>query len=220
MSVPYGLLPEAWNWAAGVLYLLIAVAAAVTAPWERLRDSGAQHVYLGACVGVLVLWSMNAGISPGLGFHPLGATTLTLMFGWQLAVIGTGLATLGVTLSGTADWQSFGCNEVLFGALPVLVSHALFRVVDRRLPNHFFVYIFLCAFLGGALAMTSSALATLAVMAATHTYSAARLRYEYLPYLPLMILPEAVLNGMVMTVLVALRPGWVSTFDDERYLRR
>jgi uncharacterized membrane protein len=34
-----------------------------------------------------------------------------------------------------------------------------------------------------------------------------------------MSMPEAFLNGWVMTVLVAYRPNWVYSFSDELYLK-
>jgi uncharacterized membrane protein len=34
-----------------------------------------------------------------------------------------------------------------------------------------------------------------------------------------MFLSEALINGMVMTMLVALRPEWVSSFSDDLYLK-
>ena len=44
------------------------------------------------------------------------------------------------------------------------------------------------------------------------------LSYQYYPYFPLIFFSEAFVNGMIMTALVALRPGWVSSFDDNLYI--
>jgi uncharacterized membrane protein len=49
-------------------------------------------------------------------------------------------------------------------------------------------------------------------------YDWAHIRNDYLPYIPLIIFPEAVLNGMLMTVFVVIRPEWVRSFDDEFYI--
>lgn len=38
-------------------------------------------------------------------------------------------------------------------------------------------------------------------------------------FVPLTSLPEALLNGMAMTLLIVYRPQWVSTFNDERYTK-
>ena len=44
------------------------------------------------------------------------------------------------------------------------------------------------------------------------------LAYQYLPFLPLVFFSEAIVNGMIMTAMVALRPGWVASFDDNLYI--
>lgn len=40
----------------------------------------------------------------------------------------------------------------------------------------------------------------------------------YLPYFIALGFGEAVVSGMLTTLLVVYRPTWVTTFDDERYL--
>ena len=40
----------------------------------------------------------------------------------------------------------------------------------------------------------------------------------FMPFFPLMFFPEGMLNGWIMTVLVAFRPHWVSSFDDRLYI--
>jgi uncharacterized membrane protein len=37
--------------------------------------------------------------------------------------------------------------------------------------------------------------------------------------LPLIFFAEAIINGMIMTTMVALRPGWVASFDDNLYIK-
>lgn len=48
-----------------------------------------------------------------------------------------------------------------------------------------------------------------------HTISA-----DYLSIWPLLLFPEALLNGMAMTLLAVYRPHWVNTFFDREYLGR
>lgn len=43
---------------------------------------------------------------------------------------------------------------------------------------------------------------------------------DYLSIWPLLLFPEALLNGMAMTLLAVYRPHWVSTFFDREYLGR
>ncbi|AOV18061.1 hypothetical protein BJI67_14205 [Acidihalobacter aeolianus] len=50
-------------------------------------------------------------------------------------------------------------------------------------------------------------------------YPPSRLLHDYLVYLPLLALPEGMLNGMLVTALVMVRPGWQITYSDARYLK-
>ena len=64
--------------------------------------------------------------------------------------------------------------------------------------------------------MAATAAATLLVAAGA--YPLERVAYEYLPFLPLMMLPEGFLNGMLVAILAGFRPHWLCSFDERRYL--
>jgi uncharacterized membrane protein len=116
------------------------------------------------------------------------------------------------------EYAAFAANWLIMGAVPVGVSLALFRFIDGRLPNHFFVYVFLNAFFGSALAITAVGLASTGFAALAGAYPLAYLLEEYLPYYLLMAWSEAFATGMLITLMVVYRPAWVATFDDRRYL--
>lgn len=219
MNLPDSLLPAPWYWVAHLLFAPALGWSLYAAPWRRLRDNEQLHLFLGTCVTLMVLWSIKTGIRPGLNFHLLGATAFTLMFGPRLAIVGLSVVLLGATIFGYSGWESFSVNGLLMGVLPASVSFLIFRLVDGKLPNHFFVYIFLNAFVGAGLAMAATGLAATWLMAAAGAYSADYLYSQYLPYFLLMGWSEALLTGMTMTMLVVYRPQWVGTFDDARYIR-
>jgi uncharacterized membrane protein len=205
--------------------LLMAVRAA---QWWRLSKADDLNVLLYAILGVFFIWSMNADFPAsqslaGLSLHLLGATLLTMMFGWAFAILSMSMVLLAFTLMTTSitaeNLMTLPWNALATCVLPVFVSYFLFRLVDRYLPNHFFIYIFICAFFGAALAMGSAVLATTSLHALSGAFSLDRLSYNYLPYGLILMLPEAFITGMLMSVFVAYRPEWVSTFDDNRYLR-
>ena len=201
-----------------LFYGLILLKALHLAPWRRLRDSEQLHVFLGACVLLLILWSMRAPVQPGLTYHLLGVTALTLMFGWSLGVIGSSLVLLGITLNGKLGWDVFALNAFLTGVLPVTLTQVVLVVTRSLLPRNFFIYVLGNGFLtAGFVASLSGGLA-LWLLALSGAYSWLELRENLLPYFPLMFLPEAVINGWVMTVLVAYRPHWISSFSDEHYI--
>jgi len=219
MNIPDHLLPAAWYWLAHVVALAVLALSWRRAPFAALKEGWRLNLLLGACVALMALWSIKTGVKPGLNFHVLGATALTLMFGWPLALFALAAVTVGTTLAAGADaWEALSLNFLLMGALPVAVSHGVFRFVDSKLPNHFMIYVFLCGFFGAALAMAATGLAATLVMALSGAYAPAYLTSQYLPYFILMGWSEAMLTGMAVSLMAVYRPAWVSTFDDSRYL--
>lgn len=220
MNLPDNLLPQPWYWLADCLFALVLVRAILAAPWKRLVDNEQMHYWLGTCVGLMLMWCfVKAGIKPGLTFHILGATLLTLTFGPYLAIVGLSLVALGATLFGFGGWAGFSANALIMGALPAVVSYGIFRLVDRWLPNNFFVYIFLNSFVGAGASMGATGLAVTGLMAVAGAYPLSYLVSQYLPYYILMAWSEAMLTGMIVTILVVYRPRLVMTFDDARYIR-
>jgi uncharacterized membrane protein len=219
MNFPDALLPAAVLWAANGLALLLLVLSLRQAPWHMLQNHDLLNVCLGTAVTLMLVWSIKAGVRPGLNFHLLGGTVLTLMFGPWLALAVLALVLLAVTLAGAAGWSSLGINFLLMAALPVLLSYTIFRLADTRLPNHLFVYIFVNAFLAAGLAMVACGLAATLMLSSMGAYTGTYLGAQYLPYFILMGWSEAMLSGMTITLMVVYRPGWVCTFNDERYLK-
>jgi uncharacterized membrane protein len=220
MNLPDGLLPAAWSWLGHALFVLVLAVGAWRAPWWRLRETGMLNVFLGVCVALMVLWSIKAGVRPGLNFHVLGATLLTLMFGGLLAVAGISVVLVAVTAYGMSGWQTFSLNALLMGALPALVSWGVYRLTQRFLPRHLFIYIFVCGFFGAAVAMAATGIASAALFVLSGTYGFDQLMNDYLPYFLLMVFPEAILTGSFVALLVVYRPHWIWTYDEDLYLRR
>lgn len=218
MNFPADLFPHDWYVAAWVPFVAALAWSARTAEWRRLGDSAQLHVWLGTIVALVVLWSMKAGVRPGLEFHLLGATAFVLMFGRQLAVVGLSIVLAAVTANGSAAWGAYALNALVMVLVPVLTAHGIFRLVERRLPNHFFVYVFVSAFFGAALSVAATGAFSTLLMAGLRIYAADYLLSQYLPLYMLLGFSEATLTGMCMTILVVYRPAWVGTFDDARYL--
>jgi uncharacterized membrane protein len=89
----------------------------------------------------------------------------------------------------------------------------------RSLPHNFFVYVYVNGFLAAGLSILGVGLLGALIMVGVDTASSEWLVYQYLPYLPLIFFAEATINGMIMTAMVALRPGWVASFDDNLYIK-
>ena len=219
MDIPAGLLPGSYLILAAVLYVLLVLLALLTAPWSKLRDSEARQVYLGAMAMVLVLWIMHGGIQPGLDYHLLGAAGLTLLFEWQFALFAVSLLLAFTTWQGAAGWEAFGVNALVMGVVPIVFTRVLLYVCQRKLPHNFFIYIFINAFLGGALSMLLAGLASGLIQQLAAVQPGATLVDNFLMILPMLMFGEGFLNGAALSLAVAYKPAWVATFHDRWYLQ-
>ena len=210
--------PDLWLWLSWLGALALGGLLLRRAHWRMLADKANLNIFLGATVAVLGLWLIKAGIKPGLNFHLIGATALTLMFRPLFALLALALVTLAITLW-NGDYVAFAQNWLMMGALPVGLSWVIYRLVERKLPNHLFIYIFLNAFFGAAIVIMALGAAATGFLAATGAYPLAYLLEEYLPYFLLIAWGEAFATGMMVTMMVVWRPEWVATFDDRRYLK-
>lgn len=220
MNLPDNLLGEAWYWVAWVAWLPLFALSIWRAPWGRLKDGERLNVWFGMIVLLTVIWSMKAGVKPGLSMHLLGATVFTLCFGRQLAFVGLSLVLAGTTINGAAGYFAYALNALLLAGVAVVVSHAVWRFVDCYLPKHVFVFIFANGFFGAALAVLGVGLVSTLFMGFSEAYDFGYLTSEYLPYFILLGFSEAWLSGMAMTLFVIYRPNWVVTFDDSVYLAK
>ena len=222
MNFPDGLFGNAWAFGAILPYALILLWAVLRAPWRRLGDGGQLNVWLGTIVVLTVVWGLKAGVKPGLNLHMLGATAFTLMFGRQLALIGLSIVLAAVTLNGALNgieaWQAFALNALALAVFPVFFTQAILRGVERFLPAHIFVYIFVAAFIGAACTVVATGALTTWLLWLSGAYAAHVLLYEYLPFYALLGFSEAWFNGAAITLMVVYFPHWVGSFDDRRYL--
>jgi uncharacterized membrane protein len=220
MNIPTGVLANSWAVSLWIIAALILMWAVKTAPWHKIKgDAVAQRVFGATVILIYAMWSVKAAIGPGLGFHFLLATVVTLMFGWQFALLAFSLVISALTILGGAGWDAWGANFITLAVAPVAVTWVALLLSYRHLPRHFFVYTFLNAFLVGALSMVASVVLLSIVLVWGDVISWERLSYQFLPMLPMMAAPEAFLNGFIMTVLIVNRVEWVSTFTDEQYIK-
>ena len=116
MNFPDALFPQAWAIGAFVPLFATWLWCLRGAPWRDLADSGRLNVWLGTTVLLILVWSMKAGVKPGLDMHLLGATMFTLMFGPRLAILGLSLVLAGVTLNngllGREGWEAYALNAL------------------------------------------------------------------------------------------------------------
>ena len=186
--------------------------------WQTFRQSPfLQHLVFGAGACVFVLWLFRAGIYEGLDVHFLWLSALTLTLGMRYALFIGGIVLFAITLLGKESWHMLGANGLLGVALPVVLTYAIYSFSFHRVPRHLFVYVFINAFFPGALmiALKMFFLGGFYVLDGVHTWQI--VNDNFLVLIPLLLFPEAMLNGMTMTLLIIYRPHWVKTFKDDHY---
>jgi uncharacterized membrane protein len=213
-------LPEALLLAGWAGLALLGWRWMMSGDWRRLGEPAKLNLFLAATVAVLALWQIRTGVKPGLSFHLYGIAALTMMFGFWRATFAGVLVLAANAAFGKGAWYALGFDALLTAALPAAVSWNLYRLLDRRLPNHFFIYVLGNGFLGGALSVAAIGLVTTFVMAASGAYTTEYLFTHYTPYATLLISwGEAFMSGMAVTVMAVYKPDWLETFDDARYIQ-
>lgn len=218
MNLPDTLLGEGWYWAAWVVWVPLFARSVWLAPWARLKDSEQFNVWFGMIVLLTLVWSLKAGVKPGLSMHLLGATVFTLSFGPHLAFVGLSLVLLGICLNGGFGIFAFAINALLMAGVGILISQAMYRLIVHYMPRNFFIYVFINGFFTAALTVIGVGFVATLLLVIASAYEWEYLATEYLPYFLLLGFSEAWLSGMLMTLFVIYRPSWVGTFDDASYL--
>ncbi|MFC3095853.1 hypothetical protein DRW07_06915 [Alteromonas sediminis] len=185
---------------------------------DLLQNNRQQHLVFGCAAAVFTLWLFRAGIYEGLSVHFLWLPALALTLGLRWGIICATMALLGVTAVGIESWSMFGVNGLLGIVLPMSLSYLVLMLAFHKLPRHLFVYIFICAFFPGALGIASKMFFLTGYYTLDGLYTWQVAFDNYLILTPLMLFPEAMLNGMTMTLLVIYKPDWVYTFHDKFYL--
>jgi uncharacterized membrane protein len=218
VSIESGLLP-AW-----FVYLLFAPTSMILGwaiwqvNWQALKaQSLLQHVFYSACLALAILWSIRAGLSSGLGIHFMGLTAATLVMGWPLAIVAGAIGLLSVTIMGLESFSGFAVNFVVCVVLPILTSWCVLKFVQRKFPANPFVYVFLCGFFNGAISILVVACVTSAMLGLLEVYTWEAVYEGYFMYLPLMLFPEAFINGMVVAGVMGTFPHLLSSFDVAKY---
>lgn len=219
MEIAGKLLPDLWLWVMGLILLPLYFKALMWSDGARLEREQLYSPYFGSLVFLLLLWTLRIQVLDGLYWHVSGMVLLTLMWGWSLSIIGGALVVVGATLAGMNDWPGILPALLLQVVLPASFTQLVLGLVRAWLPKHYFIFVFVNAFLCAGLVAVVLALSVAMILGASGGHAWGQLGSEWLRLIPLMIFPEAFINGMVISVLVGLRPQWVWSFRDEEYLK-
>ncbi len=199
----------AWTVWSTALMLFAALTAVVSAPWRELLAQQERKNALGVAIVLLpLLWSMSPELAAGVKLQLLGMTTVTLIFGWQLAIIAGGMAGLVLAVVGTWSLAALPINLALVVLVPVLVTSLLLAAADKLPRTNLFVYLLGVGFGGGILAILGSFLVGNWLLNPGLDHAVVML----------MAFPEGFLNGCLVSAFTVFHPDLVRTYDDVRYL--
>jgi uncharacterized membrane protein len=204
---------------AGLLSLVICYFVSKKLIFSQLiSDKKCQHLVFGSAACLFILWMFRTGIYDGLNVHFLWLSALPLLLGFRWAIFSASLALLGLTVFGKENIDMLGVNFLLGVLAPIALTYGIYSLTFHKLPRHIFTYIFLCAFIPGALTIGLKMLALSGYFYFDGIYSWQIIEDNYLMLTTLMFFPEAMFNGMTITLLIIYKPEWVYTFYDKLYL--
>lgn len=186
---------------------------------ELVADSRRQHLLFGSIFALSVLWLLRKEFDSGLTFHFLGMTAITLMLDWPLALLAAAVAQAVLVLLGLDDIAALGANGVLRILVPVLITVAMSRLLERFKPTNLFLYIFISGFFSAALGAVCTMLTGMGLLAWSGQLGGSYSLVELMAYMIMVMFPEGFINGTAVAALVVFKPEWMDTFDADRYLQ-
>ncbi|ASP37331.1 hypothetical protein CHH28_00925 [Bacterioplanes sanyensis] len=223
MTTWYDALPGWLLILCAVLSVPILVWALRGSNWQAMQQHWmAQHLFAGSVLVMSLMWTGSAGVLPGLEFYLLGYTAVVLMMGIRLALVAALLAQgfsllMQAWIEGEWVWQLLGYRYLLQTAIPMLFVYGFYRWVYLRLAHNPFVYMLVAGFLNAGFTHAVADILHSLILWSCDLYSWGDIWHNYLRYLPLMMFPEGVINGMFIAGMVAFHPLWLSTFDEDSY---
>lgn len=207
------------QWAGWISWLLLTIRYFPREFFPKLRnEDGYQHFVFSSAVVLCLLWSIQAGIHDGLKLHFLAVTVLVLCHGWRIAMLICLLPTLLLIAFGKVAIADAGLFAVTTFLLPGMFSYMVFALSYQYLTRHLFVYIFIAGFLNAAFTIVLHISLTSGWFWLEGLYSWNVIVDNYLQLALLIWFPEALLNGMAVTLMSVYRPHWLRTFYDNDYL--
>lgn len=188
-------------------------------PIKQLLTQGRiQHLVFGSAACVFGLWLFKTGVHPGLDVHFLWLCALCLMLGLRWALVSASIALFGLTLLGKESWSMLGVNGLIGVVIPLVCTYLIYSFSFHRLPKHFMIYVFICAFLPGALTIAIKMFLLGGYYYLDGIYPWETIQSNYIVLIQLLAFPEAMFNGMTIILLVIYKPHWVYTFYDKFYI--
>ncbi len=206
----------------GASWIALILLLAASAP-SAFRSLARYRSAVPACVVIVsAAWCLNASAGGGqlaqMNYHLLAVNLAALMVGTSAAFWLAALLMLPYCLLFAGSAGAYPANALVL-ILPALAVNRLSRMLVDRLPPNIFVFIFLNGFLASAAGILLTGAVTVAVLDGANVFGKDVLWHSALPVFILIAWAEAFLSGIATAIFVALKPHWINTFDDNRYLK-
>lgn len=209
-------LPDAWIALAWIVALPLLAVALARVPWRALADGPTARLWPAAVAVLTGLWNIRAHVGPHLAFHLSGIAALTLTCGAPLALVGGALVVAASIAISGANSASGAAVWLAGVALPVAVVTAVRRIAAAWLPHNLFVFVFVVAYFGAAIAYIATGVAGTTLAVAVLDTPAATAFGDWLVVLGTLAFGEALLSGMALALGVVYRPHWVAAYVPAR----
>ncbi|ENX9326130.1 hypothetical protein CY831_02545 [Neisseria gonorrhoeae] len=200
-----------------VSWIVLILILAASAP-SAFRSLARYRSALPLCTVIFsAAWCLNASVGGGqlaqMNYHLLAVNLVTLMVDTSAALL---MLPYCLLFAGSAG--AYPPNALVL-ILPALVVNRLSRMLVNRLPPNIFIFIFVNGFLASAAGILLTGLVLIGILDAANAFPSEILWTAALPVFILLAWAEAFLSGISTAIFVALKPHWINTFDDNRYLK-
>lgn len=208
-----------------IIPAIILVLATGFLYWPAMRASFRLHPGLSlnltfaAAFGLLLFWLIGLDTGVGLRLHFSGLAFVTLLIGPELALLAGMFASAALSFVLGMPLSALPLSVLAGTLLPVLLMHWLIVAERRKQSSNFFVFIMVNGFLGGILTISLMLVLSVLLGFLVGKESWSSDHSLLLQYIPLIALPEGILNGMLITCFLVFKPDWVRTLDENRYDR-
>lgn len=209
-------LPDAWAVLAWVVAVPMFAVAFARVHWRAVADGPAARLWPAAVAALIGLWSIRAHVGSHLAFHLSGIAALTLACGAPLALVG-GAVVVGASIAWSGANPANAAAVWLAGvALPALVVTGVRHAATAWLPRNLFVFVFVVAYFGAAIAYVATGAAGTALAVALLDTPASVAFGDWLVVLGTLAFGEASVTGMLLALGVVYRPGWIVSYAPAR----
>lgn len=201
-------------WIDATLALAALLPALALRPWRALPAAGPPWPWLAWWAALPALWGVDGVTGQSLAQPISGASLLTLMAGWPLAVLAIfPAAAITGWLAGLPPELALQ-RGVWLGVVPATLALAFGATLRRWLPHHLFIYILGRGFFATGVAVSAAG----ALSAALHGAPAGVATEDLVLARVLAASGDAFITGMLVAIFVAFRPQWLATYTDRLYL--